>query len=56
MPEFEYYDFENHFFGNYYIYCTLVSQGVTYIAYCTTQFVDYRKWNILGSFWLGKVE
>ena len=52
MPEFQYYDFENHFFANYYIYMTLFCQGVTYIGFSSTLFTNYRKWNILGSFWL----
>ena len=56
MPDFQYYDFEDHFFSNYYIFCTLFCQGVTYLAFSLCHFVGYRRWSFLGSFWLGKLQ
>ena len=50
MPTFEFYELENHFFANYYIYATLFCQGSVYMAYCLASLTDYRKWNILGSY------
>ena len=48
MPTFEYYEFENHFFGNYYIYSTLFCQGVTFFVYSSSALAGYRKQNLLG--------
>ena len=56
MPDFQYYDSENHFFANYYIFCTLFCQGVPYLAYSLCHFVGYRRWSFFGSFWLGKLQ
>ena len=53
MPEFEYYDFENHLLINYYPFMTLFCQGGAFITGVLYSFTPYRVWNIWGTMMAG---
>ena len=49
MPEFNYYDFENHMLINYYPFMTLCCQGGAFVCGVLYSFTNYRAWNFLGT-------
>ena len=49
MPDFEYYELENHISINYYPYLTLFCQGGAFITGVLYSYTNYRFWNILGT-------
>ena len=53
MPEFEYYDIENHLLINYYPYMTLCCQGGAFVVGVLYSFTNYRVWNFLGTVMAG---
>ena len=50
IPKFEYYDLENHFFINYYIYMTASIQTTAFFLFASFHWIDYRMWNLVGNF------